>query len=106
MQKGAKGKSRAMTANRLRDGLVVFLAAGGEWSTDIQQAEVAEDKEAMARLEAAAAAAERAQLVVGAYLIDVERAEGRLWPTRWREQIRAAGGPTVPGAVADDRSAA
>lgn len=106
MQKGAKGKSRAMTANRLRDGLAVFLAADGSWSTDIGRAAVAEDKAAMAALEAAGAAAERAQAVVGAYLIDVERREGRTWPTRYREQIRAAGGPTVPGAVADDSRAA
>lgn len=105
MQKEAKGARRALTANRLRDGRVVFLTEAGDWSTDIQQAAVAEDREAMARLEAAGAAAQQAQLVVGAYLIDVERSDGRLWPTRWREQIRAAGGPTVP-AGPDERRVA
>ncbi|MFC3230216.1 DUF2849 domain-containing protein [Marinibaculum pumilum] len=101
MQKGAKGKSRAMTANRLRDGLTVFLADGGEWVTEIDRAAVATDADGMAALEKQGADAEAAQHVVGAYLIDVEAADGHVRPLRNREQIRAAGGPTVPGAVAD-----
>lgn len=101
MQKGAKGKSRALTANRLRDGQTVFLAAGGDWVAEIDSARVATEADAMTALEAAGVAAEAAQHVVGAYLIDVEAADGRVRPLRNREQIRAAGGPTVPGAVAD-----
>ncbi|MEQ8346023.1 MAG: DUF2849 domain-containing protein [Sneathiellaceae bacterium] len=101
MQKGAKGKSRVLTANRLRDGLAVFLAAGGGWVADIHRAQVAIDAEAMAALEAEGRAAEAAQHVVGAYLIDVAAEDGKIRPLRNREQIRAAGGPTVPGAVAD-----
>lgn len=106
MQKDARGKARVLTANRLRDGLVVFLTApkgagAPEWVTAIAAAAVAEDDAAMAALEAAGKAAEAAQQVVGAYLIDVAvTGEGPV-PLRKRERIRAAGGPTVPGAVAD-----
>jgi len=101
MQKDAKGKTRVLTANRLRDGLVVFLGPAGEWVTAIAAARVARDAPSMAALEAAGQAAEAAQEVVGAYLIDVAESGDGIVALRRREQIRAAGGPTVPGAVAD-----
>ena len=37
---------QVVTANRLEDGLVVFLTSDGSWSENINDARTAEDKEA------------------------------------------------------------
>ncbi|MGE0723387.1 MAG: DUF2849 domain-containing protein [Alphaproteobacteria bacterium] len=82
----------AVTANRLADGAVVFRAGDGSWSAAIDAAAIA-----AAPAEALLAAAEadaRAALVVGPYLIEVERRDGRIVPALFRERIRAAG-PTI-----------
>ncbi|MDP6952983.1 MAG: DUF2849 domain-containing protein [Alphaproteobacteria bacterium] len=80
------------TANRIADGRVVYLGAHGAWHETMAEARVADDETAAADLDAAARLGEVANLVIGAYLIEVE---GRpLRPARLRERIRAAG-PTV-----------
>ncbi|HUO91469.1 MAG TPA: DUF2849 domain-containing protein [Rhizomicrobium sp.] len=82
-----------LTANRLRDGEVVYWAAG-RWVTELDQAEVfAEDAAAESALKAADAAV-RARQVVNPYLFEVRREGGALKPVKEREIIRAAG-PTV-----------
>jgi hypothetical protein len=81
-------------ANRLADGRVVFLAAGGGWVEDIAVGVVASDPEAAARLLAAAQLAESRNAVVEPYLIGVRHVAGQREPVAWREAIRAAG-PTV-----------
>ena len=43
-RKGAQ--FQALTANRLTDGIVVYLAADDRWSESLQDADVAEGKEA------------------------------------------------------------
>ncbi len=82
-------------ANRLDDGRVVFLAGDGQWVTDINAGQVAETATAAEDLLGEAQAAEAANHVVEASLIDVTR-DPRLGlrPTAWREVIRA-NGPTV-----------
>lgn len=85
---------KALTANRLDDGVVVFLTRSGAWSARIDDAAVAQEKEAAAALEARGQAAEAANVVTGAYLLDVERVDGRVRPTHIRERIRTLG-PTV-----------
>ena len=84
--------SQVVTANRLRDGSVVFLTAGHRWSERIGVSAVAGDEAAAEALLAAAERAVRAgEIVAGPYLIDVEIAAGQLRPLRYREYLRAVG---------------
>lgn len=86
--------AQVMTANRLRDGDVVYLAAGGGWSMWLRDAAVARDEAGQAELEACARQAERDQVVVGPYLMAVAESEAGPQPIGTREKIRAKG-PTV-----------
>lgn len=85
---------KIVTANLLAGGNVVFLAGEGRWSSDVGEARVAEDKEQAAALEALARDSVARNVVVDPYLIDVERAEGGLRATKYRELLRTAG-PSV-----------
>jgi hypothetical protein len=98
---------QVITANRLGDGRVAFLADGG-WSQRIDKALVLESREeteaALARAEADAAANE----VVGPYAIDVRLERGRPEPLRLRERIRLTGptaGNSLPQPGASERAA-
>ncbi len=85
---------QVVTANKLRDGSVVYLADGGGWTEWIAEARVATDE---AEAEAFMAEAERSaeeRIVVGPYLIAVNAANGSLKPLSNRERIRTKG-PTV-----------
>jgi len=86
---------RMVTANRLRDGLVVYLDRAGGWSQRIADGRVASDDAAAAALMAAADGAAAACQVVEPYLIDVVDGDGGVRPLRYRERIRAQG-PSVP----------
>ena len=96
MFKAAKeGPAKIITANDLRDGLVVFLDREGGWTADIAAARVVADG---AELEAAVAFAGEqsdARIVLEAYPIDVVVSDGVPVPVRLRERIRAKRGPTV-----------
>jgi hypothetical protein len=82
-----------ITANRLKDGLVVFQAAGG-WSLDINRAERLEGKETVAAaLDRSKADAAR-NIVVDPYPIAVAITATGVTPTKLRERIRAEG-PTT-----------
>jgi len=85
-----------VTANRLADGAVVYLAPEARWTLDINEAEVAADKTALAALEAVAAKAAAEQLVVSVYSMDIGLTDGRPAPLSVREKIRAQRGPTIP----------
>ena len=86
---------KVITANRLSDGLVVYLSGLG-WETKIAKAAVLSASDA---LEAGLDSARRAianREVVDVNAIDVALGESRLpVPVRLRERIRAFG-PTVP----------
>ena len=84
--------NRIVTANRLSDGLVVYLNGAG-WSESIEDARIAGD-DASAHLLAEAEAPEQAIQVVGPYLIEVAREGAVPRPVSHREAIRAQG-PTV-----------
>ena len=90
---------RAITANRLIDGSVVYLTRDGGWSEKIGDSLVSDAADEAERMKATAQRAERSQQVVGAYLIDVAVEGGTVHPVRLREAIRAAG-PTVGLAAA------
>ncbi|HEX9770676.1 MAG TPA: DUF2849 domain-containing protein [Kiloniellales bacterium] len=86
--------AKAMTANLLRDGDVVYLTAAGTWSLWLRDAAVAHDQDGEAQLEARASQAVQKQLVVGPYLMAVAESEAGPQPIGTREKIRAKG-PTV-----------
>lgn len=90
---------RLVTANRLTDGAVVFLAPDGQWAIDIARAAaVATGAEADRLLAIARDSALRAE-VVEPYIIEADRHDGVPVPERFRERIRVQG-PTIqtPGA--------
>jgi hypothetical protein len=88
-----EAREQILTANRLRDGEVVYWK-GGSWVTALVEAEIFAEKPAA---EAALKAADRAvadRLVVNPYLFEIRREQGVVRPIEEREIIRAAG-PTV-----------
>ncbi|WP_395686167.1 DUF2849 domain-containing protein [Aestuariivirga sp.] len=87
-------KGQLMTANRLRDGIAVFLTHSGAWSEEIDDAALAPEAAAAGALEAKARQDEKNTVVTGAYLIDAERRDGRVRALHIRERMRALG-PTV-----------
>jgi hypothetical protein len=87
-------KGQIVTANRLRDGIVVFLNRSGAWSELIDEATLALEPEAARALENRAKADETACIVTGSYLIDAERRDGRVRASHIRERMRTLG-PTV-----------
>ena len=87
-----------VTANRLADGTVVFLAADGSWVERLGSGQFVPEGEAAAALLKRAEAAQRTE-VVAPYLIDVGcGTDGRIVALRYRERIRAEG-PSVPWLV-------
>jgi len=85
---------KAVTANRLIDGRVVYLTPAEDWSPRLAEAKLAETEEALARLLAIAQAHEREGRVVGAYAIAVEITPAGPVALGCRERIRTQG-PTV-----------
>lgn len=96
----SEGTRKVITANRLADGLVVFLDAKGGWPLDLGQARILADDEELAGAEAYAKRQHDERIVVEPYAIDVELVDGRPVPTRLRERIRALG-PTVAYGAAE-----
>jgi hypothetical protein len=87
-------KGQVMTANRLRDGDVVFLTRSGVWDLSIDNAVLAVEPQAAAALEVRAKADEKATLVTGSYLFAAERVDGKIKASHIRERIRTLG-PSV-----------
>lgn len=87
-------KLQVITANRLRDGDVVYLAAECCWKLWLDEALVAETEGEAEELLKIAAAAEKDQEVVSVYLMQVERVGETIKPLSARESIRAKG-PTT-----------
>jgi Protein of unknown function (DUF2849) len=81
-------------ANRLRDGVVVFLASSEAWEPTIAAGAVIDNDAEATRLFAVAKRHEGECQVVDPTLIEVEVQDGKLRPTAIREAVRAFG-PTV-----------
>lgn len=79
------------TANRLVDGVVVYLTPDGRWSEWIDDARIAEGDDEGEKLLAAATPSVAARIVVEPYLIEVTDEGGAIRPARYREIIRASG---------------
>jgi len=86
-----------LTANRLGDGIVVFLDFEGAWNENIAEAVVARDPDEARALEDRGAYDAAHNLVVEPYLVEMREEGGRLTPVRTRERIRVAG----PSILAD-----
>ena len=90
MAKNLRGDLQVASANRLADGMVVFLDAAAQWTDRLDRADVARDKQAAERLLERARA--ESFTVVDPFLVAViEDGEGRIEPLSLREKIRASG---------------
>ena len=87
---------RVFTANRVTDGVVVYLDEDDRWTESFGLVAVIADDETLARKTAAAEAAAAAAVVVDPYAIDVTGDGGDIRPVRYRERIRAFGPPVHP----------
>ena len=90
MAKNLSGDLQIASANRLSDGVVVFLDDAGQWTPRIDRAALARDKRAGEILLERARA--EAFTVVDPYLVAVsEGDDGVLEPLSLREKIRVSG---------------
>ncbi len=92
---------KVLTANRLREGDVVYLSRAGRWTAELAEAATAEEAEQEAALLTLAEAAVAEHRVVGPYLMTVALEDGRLRPLSQRERIRAAGPSVAFGPAAE-----
>ena len=90
MAKNLSGDLQVASANRLADGVVVWLDDAGEWTTRLDRAAIARDKRAADILLLRAQA--EAFTVVDPFLVAVtEDDDGVLEPLSLREKIRVSG---------------
>lgn len=80
---------KVVTANALVEGDVVYLAADGNWTRDLAEAELIEE-ETLAQTRLADAEAQQDR-VVGAYLADMRAGPGGPEPAHFREAFRSRG---------------
>jgi len=88
------GPRKAITANRLSDGLVVFLTGGREWSLSVDDAALLADGPDLEEGLAFGKEQHAARVILDPYAIDMETVGDRTLPVRLRERIRALG-PTI-----------
>lgn len=79
-----------VTANRLDDGIVVYLGPDGRWVEDLAHARLANSEPEIAALEAEAAKAVAERKVVAVYPMDVALNDGVPSALSVREKIRAS----------------
>jgi hypothetical protein len=85
---------KVVTANRLREGDVVYLTAEDQWSAFHHEAELIED-EAHAQMRLLHASSQKL-LIVGAYLADARMGTNGPEPTHFREDFRTRGPSNYP----------
>ena len=85
---------KALTANRLTDGDVVFWRAG-QWVERFADAQLFGDDDPSA-VDAEAAGKSQATTVLDVYLIDLVESDGTWAPLSYRERIRALGPTNHP----------
>ena len=85
---------QVLTANRLSDGMVLFLSGDGTWQPGIDAADIARTEDGAGALEARASVFVRTNYIVDPYLIAVEETDAGLVPVEFRERRRIAG-PSV-----------
>ena len=80
-----------LTANRLGDGIVVFLDFEGAWSESIAEAAVARSPDEVRALQDRGTYDAARNIVVEPYLVEVRETNGAVTPIRYRERVRVAG---------------
>lgn len=103
----ADGTWKAITANRLWDGAVVYLADGGTWRETLQGCRLAANDEECRAMEAIARWAAQTSIVVAPYVIELDAGGARSpQPVRLRNFIAAVGpeGPDLGPRLARTRS--
>jgi hypothetical protein len=90
-------EASVLTANRLSDGVVVFLDCEGGWAERIGAALIARTTEEARALGARGARDAAHNLVVDPYLVEVREEPDGPTPLRMRERVRVAG----PSILAD-----
>lgn len=90
-------KLEIVSANRLADGRVVYLAHGDKWSECIIDGRCARNTEESATLLAEAERAVKDGVVVEPYLVEMTNDGGAFAPVHYRELIRQRG-PTQSAA--------
>ena len=91
--------TQVLTANRLSDGLVVYLGSDDRWIEVISDAAISRSDSDETRLLKVGSRSVAARQVVDPYLIEVREEGCLIRPVRFREAIRA-GGPTIETAPA------
>lgn len=94
--------TKVLTANRLTDGLAVWLGPNGEWALSLREAFLARHDDAVNAIEAAGAQALADNRVVDVAVIEIEETATGPRPFRLRERIRADG-PTIDYAPVSPR---
>ncbi|HEU4475552.1 MAG TPA: DUF2849 domain-containing protein [Methyloceanibacter sp.] len=79
-----------VTANRLVDGIVVYLAPDASWTEDLNRAWLGESEAEIQELETVADKAVKDRKVVAAYPMDVAVENGEVHALSVRERIRAS----------------
>ena len=95
----------AVTANRLRDGRVVFRTASGGWSLDVADSGIEPNEAAADAVLAEVVAHANALDVVEPYVVEMNTSGRTPRPAKLRESIRAMG-PTIDYAPKDVLEAA
>ena len=90
----ASNTKSVISANRLGDGVVVFIGRGGEWVEGLGQARLFAHAEEAENCLVRARADEAANLVVDCYSFVVKTEGGKISPVTLRDSIRASG-PTI-----------
>src|SRR3546814_11069201 len=84
---------QVVTANRLRQGDVVYLTASATWSPHLNDGRATDDKTVLEAMLAKAEADVDARLVVAPYAFEDVESHGALQPPSTRETIRPPGHP-------------
>ena len=90
MAKNLSGDLQVASANRLGDGVVVFLDDAGQWTPRLDRAALARDKRA-AEILLERARAETFNVIDPFLVAVVEEDDGTIEPLSLREKIRASG---------------
>lgn len=96
--------AKILTANRLTDGISVWMSASGEWETSISAGLIARHEEAVEALVGIGVRAQAENRVIDVAVIDVEDTPEGPRALRLRERIRAHG-PSVEYLPADNARA-
>lgn len=86
---------KVLTANRLKDGAVVYFGKNGNWLEQLSEAQILAEPSQLEEAKKRAQEDEKSQLIVAAYDFEVEPGQKGPVALSMREKIRAAHEPTI-----------